>query len=341
MKMTYKIVGKEINNIGYGLMSLNLPRENPISGDEKIAMIKAALDAGANFLNGGEFYGPSLQDNSLTLLREYFEKYPGDADKVVIGIKGGLRLSPMAVDNSPEYTRESIENCLRLIGDRGKIDMWEMGRRTTQDEYIQSLRVIESYVKKGKIGGVTLSEVNANTIRQAAKVVKVVGVEIELSLFHTDPLHNDICAACAELGIPIFAYSPLGRGFLTGKVQKPEDLYSFFRQLPRFQAENFDANLRLVEKVRQWAAKKGCTPAQFSINWLVALSNRPGMPKIIPIPGAASLERIRENIHEFKLTDEDMDEVDSFLKEFNVSGDRTYEAQARWLDSNDTTEVTV
>ncbi|KAI3323500.1 Aldo/keto reductase [Xylariaceae sp. AK1471] len=337
--MTYKIVGKDVKDIGYGLMSLNLPRENPLSVDDKIAMIKAALDAGANFLNGSEFYGPSLQDNSLTLLHEYFDKYPEDANKVVIGIKGGMRL-PMTVDNSPEFTRESIENCLGLIGDKGKIDMWEMARRTTQTEYIQSLRVIDSYVKQGKIGGVTLSEVNANTIRQAAKVVKVVGVEIELSLFHTDPLHDGICAACAELDIPIFAYSPLGRGFLTGKIQKPEDMYSFFRQMPRFQGENFDANLKLVEKVKEWAGKKGCTPAQFSINWLVALSRRPSMPKIIPIPGAASLERISENIYEVELTDEDMDEVDVFLKNFSISGDRLPGAYTQWLDANGTAEVT-
>ncbi|KAI0419736.1 NADP-dependent oxidoreductase domain-containing protein [Xylaria grammica] len=339
--MTYTIVGKEVKNIGYGLMSLNLPRENPISLDDKFTMIKAALDSGANLLNGGEFYGTSLQDNSLTLLKQYFEKYPEDADKVVIGIKGGLRLQPMTVDNSPEYTRQSIENCLSLIGDKGKIDMWEMGRRTTQDEYLLSLRVIDSYVQQGKIGGVTLTEVNAKTIRQAAKIVKVVGVEIEVSLFHTDPLHNGICEACAELDIPIFAYSPLGRGFLTGKMQKPEDLYKLFRQLPRFQAENFDANFKLVEKVKEWAAKKGCTPAQFSINWLLALSKRPGMPKIIPIPGAASLERIRENLHQLELTDEDMDDVDAFLKEFSVSGARFYEEQTQWLDSNDTTEVTI
>ncbi|KAI0429238.1 NADP-dependent oxidoreductase domain-containing protein [Xylaria sp. FL1042] len=336
--MTYQIVGKDVKDIGYGLMSLNLPRDNPIPVDDKIAMIKAALDSGANFLNGGEFYG-TPEDNSLTLLKQYFEKYPEDANKVVIGIKGGLRF-PMAVDNSPEYTRESIENCLNLIGDKGKIDMWEMARRTTQAEYIQSLRVIDSYVKQGKIGGVALSEVNANSIRQAAKVVKVVGVEIELSLFHTDPLHNGICEACAELDIPIFAYSPLGRGFLTGKIQKPEDMYELFRAVPRFQAENFDANFKLVEKVKEWAAKKGCTPAQFSINWLVALSKRPGMPKIIPIPGAASLDRIKENIHEVKITDEDMDEVDAFLKEFNISGDRMPKAFAQWLDTNDTTEVT-
>ncbi|KAI1311458.1 NADP-dependent oxidoreductase domain-containing protein [Xylaria venustula] len=337
--MTYQIVGKDVKDIGYGLMSLNLPRENPIPVDDKIHMIKAAIDAGANFLNGSEFYGPSLQDNSLTLLKQYFERYPEDANKVVIGIKGGMRL-PMAVDNSPEYTRQSIENCLNLLGDKGKIDMWEMARRTSQAEYIQSLRVIDSYVKQGKIGGVTLSEVNANSIRQAAKVVKVVGVEIELSLFCTDPIHNGICEACAELGIPIFAYSPLGRGFLTGKIQKPEDLYELYKAIPRFQAENFDNNIKIVEKVKEWAAKKGCTPAQFSINWLVALSSRPGMPKIIPIPGAASLDRIKENIHEVKLTDEDLDEVDKFLKQFSVAGERYPGRFASMLDSNDTTEVT-
>ncbi|KAI8946307.1 NADP-dependent oxidoreductase domain-containing protein [Xylaria longipes] len=336
--MTYKIVEKDVKDIGYGLMSLHLPREKPISDDERIAMIKAAIDAGATFLNGGEFYG-SLQENSLSLLKRYFEKYPEDANKVVIGIKGGMRI-PLSVDNSPEYTRESIENCLKLIGDKGKIDMWEMARRSTQEDYIKSLRVIDEYVKQGKIGGVTLSEVNVNTIRQAAKVVKVVGVEIELSLFNTEPLHNGICAACAELDIPIFAYSPLGRGFLTGKAKKPEDLYALFRQMPRLQGENFNANLKLVEKVKEWAAKKGCTPAQFSINWLVALSKRPGMPKIIPIPGAASLERIKENIHEVELTDADMDEVDVFLEEFNPHGDRFSETLAKLVDSNDTTEVT-
>lgn len=187
----------------------------------------------------------------------------------------------MAVDNSPAYTRESIENCLALLGDKAMIDTWEMARRTTQEEYIQSLRVIDSYVQAGKIGGVTLSEVNAKTIRQAVKVVKVVGVEVELSLFYTEPLRNGICAACAEFGIPVFAYSPLGvsapvsylqgccwltslqSGFLTGKVKKPEDMYTYFQQLPRFQAAHFDANFKLVEKVTEWAAKKGCTPAQY------------------------------------------------------------------------------
>ncbi|KAI1332533.1 NADP-dependent oxidoreductase domain-containing protein [Xylariaceae sp. FL0255] len=338
--MTYKIVGKNVNPIGFGMMSLGLPREEPLSVEQKLELIKAAVDAGGNFLNGSEFYGEDLRDNSLSLLNLFFQKHPEYVDKVVIGIKGGMTVNPRATDNTPEYTRKSIENCLDLIGDKGKIDMWEMARRATQKEYIQSLRVIDEYVKLGKIGGVTLSEVNAKTIRQASKVVKVVGVEIELSLFYTNALHDGIVAACAELDIPIFAYSPLGRGFLAGKADKPEQLYKAFQGIPRFQKGNWEANMRLVEAVRKWAAKKGCTPAQFSINWLAALSKRPGMPRIIPIPGAGSMNRVKENIHVVDLTDEDMDEVDSFLKTFVPSGERLNEWLAQWSDTNDTEEVT-
>jgi pyridoxine 4-dehydrogenase len=109
--------------------------------------------------------------------------------------------------------------------------------------------------------------------------------------------------------------------------------------MPRFQDESFHANLKLVEKVKGWAARKDCTPAQFSINWLVALSKRPGMPKIIPIPGAASLERIRENFHVVDITDEEMDEVDTFLRDFSVSGARFSGVVAQFLDTNDTTDV--
>lgn len=127
---------------------------------------------------------------------------------------------------------------------------------------------------------------------------------------------------------------------MTGKVEKPENMNASFQATPRFQKENFEANLKLVEAVKKWSAKKGCTPAQFSINWLVALSKRPGMPTIIPIPGAGSRERVLENIHSVELTDEDMDEVDAFLKEFKVAGGRLPEFMVKWLDKNDTTEVT-
>ncbi|KAI0160366.1 NADP-dependent oxidoreductase domain-containing protein [Xylariaceae sp. FL1272] len=337
--MISKIAGKETNSIGFGLLSLNLPRETPIAIDDKVAMIKAAVDSGANFLNGAEFYGPNLQDNSLTLLNKYFQKHPEDADKLIISIKGGLREGHRP-DNSPEYTRASIEHCLSQIGDKGKIDMWAMARRVTQEDYVKSLRVIDSFVKAGKIGGVALSEVNANSIRQAAKIVKVVAVEIEMSLLHTDPLDNGIVHACSELDIPILAYSPLGRGFLTGAIQKPEDLYAAFQRIPRFHPDNWEHNMKLVQALKGWASKNGCTPAQLSINWLAALSDRPSMPKILPIPGAASLARIEENIHKVKLSSADMTEIDQFLGQFIVQGGRVPEVMSHWLDTNDTTEVT-
>ncbi|KAI0022244.1 NADP-dependent oxidoreductase domain-containing protein [Xylariomycetidae sp. FL0641] len=348
--MPYKLMGKEVGNIGFGMMSLTLPNARA-SEEEKIAILKTALEAGANCWNGGELYGTSLQDNSLALLNRYFQKYPEDAERVNINIKGGCRW-PREVDNSPEYTAQSISNCLELLGDKGRIDMWEMARRATQAEYIASLRTINEFAEKGKIGGLALSEVgtamleavfgvyiNSNTIRQASKIRKVEGVEIELSLFFTEALTNGVCEACAELDIPIFAYSPLGRGILTGKVQNLDDLNPVMKLFPRFHADNFKANLKLVEQVKDWAAKKGCTPGQFAINWVAALSRQPGMPKIIPIPGAGSLERVKENCVEVNLTDADMAEVSEFLKTFKTAGARIPEQFSMWNDKTDTTDI--
>ncbi|RYP45568.1 hypothetical protein DL768_008117 [Monosporascus sp. mg162] len=337
--MSYTILGKEVGPIGYGLMGLTWHPTTESTAEEKIAIMKAALEAGANAWNGGEFYGTSLQDNSLSLLSKYFDKYPEDADKISLNIKGGVRL-PMDMDNSPEFTRESVQNCLNLLGGKAKIDMFEMARRTSQAEYLESLRLLDQFVKEGKIGGVALSEVNANTIRQAVKITKVAAVEVEISLWVTDALTNGVCEACAEFGIPIFAYAPLANGVLSGKVKRPEDIKNAFaRQRPRNQGKNFEANLRLIEKVEEWAAKKNCTPAQFAINWVASLSKRPGMPIIIPIPGGGSVERVRENTRVVELTNGDMDEVDAYLKGFSHAGERIAMELNKWLDVTDTTEI--
>lgn len=165
--------------------------------------MRAAMEAGSNCWNGGEFYG-SPENNSLTLLRKYYEKYPEDADKVVLNIKGGLRPG-MKPDGSPEFLRESISKSLDTLGPKGKIDMYECARRDPDTPLEQTLTALADLVKEGKIGGVALSEVNAKTIREAAKITKIVAVEVELSLWCTDPLTNGIAAACAELDIPIIA----------------------------------------------------------------------------------------------------------------------------------------
>ena len=165
--------------------------------------MRSALNSGCNFWNGGEFYG-TPESNSLTLLNDYFALYPEDADKVVLNIKGAMGPG-MKPNGSPEYVRKSVENCLKMLGERGKIDMFECARRDPAVPLEKTLKVLADLVDEGKIGGVALSEVNANTIRESAKITKIVAVEVELSLWSTEPLTNGIAEACAELDIPIIA----------------------------------------------------------------------------------------------------------------------------------------
>ena len=148
-------------------------------------------------------YGPP-ENNSLVLLRKYFDKYPEDVDKVVLNIKGGMRPG-LKMDGSPEFLRESISKSLEILGPKAKIDMYECARRDPNIPLEQTLTGLADLVKEGKIGGVALCEVNANTIREAAKITKIAAVEVEFSLWSTDPLTNGITAACAELDIPIIA----------------------------------------------------------------------------------------------------------------------------------------
>ena len=165
--------------------------------------MRAALSIDCNLWDGGEFYG-STDANSLTLLKKYFTKYPEDAQKVVLNIKGALRPG-LIPDGSPCFVRQSVERCVELLGGTVKIDMFECGRRDPNTPLEDTLAMLEELVQEGKIAGVALSEVNADTIRAAAKITHIVAVEIELSLFCTDPLTNGITKACAELDIPIIA----------------------------------------------------------------------------------------------------------------------------------------
>ena len=163
----------------------------------------AAITSGCNFWNGGEFYG-TPEYNSLTLLNKYYAQYPDDADKVVLNIKGATRPG-LIPDGSPEYIRESVDNCLRMLGKKGKIAMFECARRDTKTPLDVTLSALAGLVQEGKIGGVALSEVSAVTIREAAKITNIVAVEVELSLWSTEPLTNGIAETCAELNIPIIA----------------------------------------------------------------------------------------------------------------------------------------
>ncbi|KAI0147394.1 putative aldo/keto reductase [Xylariaceae sp. FL1272] len=318
-----QLVGKETGPTGFGLMGLTW-REKPCSQEQAFETMRSALAQGCNFWNGGENYGPP-DYSSLTLLERYFEKYPEDADKVILSIKGGVNLETHSIDGSPENTRRSLDNCIAQLKGRKKIDLFEFARRDPKTPLEVTFGVIEKeYIQTGKIGGISLSEVRAETIHEAMKYTKVAAVEVELSLFSTEPLSNGVAAACAQYNIPLVAYSPIGRGMLTGQIKKQDDIDSIIKQFkfPRFEEGNFEKNLQLVDKVVALAEQKGVTPAQLAINWVRALSAKPKMPVIIPIPGATTKARVEENSKIVDLTGEDMSQIDAILSSFTPSGDR-------------------
>ena len=320
-------------------------RTTPPAKEQAFKAMRASLESGANCWNGGEIYGPP-ERNSLHLLHEYFTQYPEDAEKVVLSIKGGYTTGGIRggqVDGSPENIKRSIDECLRLLDGKKFLDLFECARVDPKVPVETSIAAINEYVKAGKIGGISLSEVSEKTIRRASKVAKIAAVEVEFSLWATDILSNGVAQACAELNIPVIAYSPIGRGFLvrsplldmmglflsltfpqTGEIKSPDDLPEgdFRRMLPRFQGEAFYTNLKLVTEIEQIAKRKGTTAAQVGIAWIKGCSGKDGLPVMIPIPGATSESRVKENSADITLTSSEMAEIQDILKTFTVVGGR-------------------
>jgi pyridoxine 4-dehydrogenase len=175
--------------------------------------MRAAIANGATSWNGGEFYG-TPEYNSLHLLNTYFTKYPEDAEKVSISIKGGSIPGEMRVDGSKANIQRSIDESLRLLDGKKSLDLFECSRVDTEVPIEDTVSYIADYVKAGKLGGISLSEVSAQSIRKAHAVHPISAVEVEFSLYATEIWDNGVASTCAELGIPIIAYSPMGRGFL-------------------------------------------------------------------------------------------------------------------------------
>ena len=197
-------------------------RSEPCPTPQAIQAMRTALAHGANYWNGGEIYGTD-EYNSLHLLHSYFTQYPEDAEKVVINIKGGLHVQERKLDGSAANVRKSVENCNRMLGGLKTLDLWECGRKDPQVDIEETVGALQKCVEEGKLKGISLSEVGAETIRRAAKIAKIDNVEVEFSLYSLDILHNGIAQACAENEITIIAYSPLGRGFLVRRCEVLRD----------------------------------------------------------------------------------------------------------------------
>ncbi|KAM5462357.1 putative pyridoxine 4-dehydrogenase [Microsporum audouinii] len=324
------ILGKPVGKIGYGLMGFTWT-PNPTTYEDAFKVMKVALEQGANFWNGGEHYGPP-DANSLQLLRAYFTRYPEDTEKVVLSIKGGMG-KDHTFDGTEKGVRPSVENCVRLLGGTKKIDIFECARVDKSTPIEETMRALLKMRNEGLIGGIGLSEVRAETIRRAAKVAPIAAVEIELSLWSTGPTKNGILDACREFGIPVVAYSPLGRGFLTGLIKSPDDLPDGDRRrnFPRFQSDTIEANIRLVKALEGIAKEKGVTLPQIAISWVLTLEREFNVP-IVPIPGSTRRERVLENTTVVPLAEADMAKINLILSQNPVEGERYDEQVMRLSD---------
>ena len=224
----------------------------------------------------------------------------------------------------PASVRAYLDACLAAADGKFFIDVFEPARVDPAVPIEDTVGAIAEYVAAGKIGGIGLSEVDAEAIRRAVAVHPVASVEVELSLFTTDPLHNGVAAACAEHGIPLVAYSPLSRGFLTGTLRRYEDMdeTDYRRNFPRYSKENFAQNMKLVDAVEEVAKSEGYTLPQVAIAWCVEQTKKLGMPTVIPIPGATGVARTEENAKPVQLKASEVERLDAILKQVDVVGGR-------------------
>lgn len=331
-RMSPTIAGKPIGPIGMGLMSLTHPSTAPPL-PTAIATLKAALNAGCNFWDGGWIYGtPSY--NSCHLLHAYFTQYTEDADKVVVSMKACFDMATSTASVDRKGIGEGVEMCVGVMGDVKKIDIFQAARLSPEVPVEETVAAIAEYVKKGVIRGVGLSECSAESIRRASKVYTVAAAEIELSLFSIDAVGNGVVEACVECGVPLVAYSPLGKGFLSGKFKSlediPEDDYrrKFF---PRFQKEAFEGNLKLVDEVSRIAGRKGVTVAQVAIAWVKGLTRSEKAP-VVPIPSVSSEKRVEENLKVVELSEEEMRELNEIVQRVEVKGSRAPGRFAKYLE---------
>jgi aryl-alcohol dehydrogenase-like predicted oxidoreductase len=257
--------------------------------EESIATIHRAFELGINFLDTADVYGPYLNEELVG------RAIRGRRQGVVVATKFGIVRTPgtenRGVSGRPEYVRSSCEGSLRRLGIE-TIDLYYQHRVDPDVPIEETVGAMADLVREGKIRHVGLSEAAPDTLRRACRTHPITALQTEYSLWSREP-EDGLLALCRELGVGFVAYSPLGRGFLTGQIQRPEDLAAddWRHSSPRFQGENFQRNLTLVARIREIAATKGCTPAQLALVWVLAQGD-----DIVPIPGTKRRKYLEENV---------------------------------------------
>ena len=323
-KRTLGRSGLEVSALGLGCMGMSHGYGPPKNRPDMIALIRSAVDRGVTFFDTAEMYGPYTNEE---LVGEALAPVRG---RVVIATKFGFKIGPdrkqQGVDSRPGHIREVAEASLRRL----RTDVIDLlyQHRVDPDVPIEDVAgTVKDLIRQGKVRHFGLSEAGVQTIRRAHAVQPVTALQSEFSLWWREP-ETEVLPALEELGIGLVPFSPLGRGFLTGKIDENTtfDESDFRKGLPRFTPENRKANQEFVEFIGRLAARKNATAAQIALAWLLAQR-----PWIVPIPGTTKLSRLDENLGaaEIELAPEDLREIDEASKKIPVQGARYPESLAR------------
>ena len=315
----------EVSAVGLGCMGMTYAYGPPADKSEMIALLRTAVDRGITFFDTAEVYGPftneELVGDGLSPVRE----------KVVIATKFGFRMKPdgspgmAGLDSRPEHIKQVADASLKRLR-TDVIDLFYQHRVDPEVPIEDVAGAVRDLIQAGKVKHFGLSEAGAQTIRRAHAVYPVTALQNEYSLWFRDH-EKDVLPVLEELGIGLVAYSPLGRGFLTGKVDTSTvfDRADFRNSLPRFTPEARKTNQALVDLISQIAARKRATPAQVALAWVLAQK-----PWIVPIPGTTKLRRLDENIGALnvELTSDDVREIETAASQITIQGARYSEAMA-------------